>query len=304
MVNDVLPKATSSLERDCGLLVHARNVFSQNGEDGIIAAIFSAIGHTNRICCEFGAWDGVHFANTRYLLLNRWRGVLIESEPNRFASLQETYRTNQQVACVQAFVDDGRNNVGSILRSVGIREELDFLSIDIDGEDYYAFSSLDVRPRLICIEVNAGHRPTDGALLPRSTAARNVGQPLQCFVDAGMHLGYRLVCYTGNAFFLRNDADCLTAMPTLSAGAAYQQFLWHLDIRARRWLYMVNKGWVDPWFEYQNPYLTASHLELSVAEVLRIHVAGFNERVKQEARSWLRRASAARAGAQRRASYS
>jgi hypothetical protein len=295
MMIDFSPASIPSQRREDGLLAHARNVFSQNGEDGIITAIFSLIGCTNRVCCEFGAWDGVHFANTRSLLLSGWRGVLIESEPSRFASLQETYRTNQLVACVQALVDDDRNTVGSLLRSAGVREELDFLSIDIDGEDYYTFRSLDVRPRVICVEVNAGHRPTDGALLPRSTATRNIGQPLQSFVDAGLRLGYRLVCYSANAFFLRNDIGHVAEIPTLSAEAAYQQFLWHLDIRARRWLYMVNKGWVDPRFEYQNPYLSASHLELSAGEVLRIYVNGLNEKVKQEARSWLLRVSAARA---------
>ena len=299
MMIDLPLASIPSQRREGGLLAHARNVFSQNGEDGIITAIFSLIGCTNRVCCEFGAWDGVHFANTRSLLLNGWRGVLIESEPSRFESLQATYRANQQVACIQAFVDDGRNTVGSILRSAGVREDLDFLSIDIDGEDYYAFGSLDVRPRVICVEVNAGHKPFDGTLLPRSTAARNIGQPLQCFVDAGLRLGYRLLCYSANAFFLRNDIGHFAEIPTLSAEAAYQQFLWHLDIRARRWLYMVNKGWVDPWFDYQNPYLTASQLELSAGEILRIYVTGFNKAATQKARSWFRCTSVERAGTQR-----
>ena len=273
---------------ESGLLSYARNVFSQNGEDGIVTAIFSVIGCTHRICCEFGAWDGVHLANTRNLLLNGWRGVLIESEPSRFATLRETYKADPQVVCVQALVDDDRNSIASILSSVGISEELDFLSIDIDGEDFYAFSSLNVRPRLICVEVNAGHRPTDGTLVLRDTAARNIGQPLQCFVDAGVHLGYRLVCYTGNAFFLRNDVECVTEIPTLSAATAYQQFLGHLDRPARMWLYMVNKGWVDPHYEYQNPYLTASSLDLSAGEVFRTYVTGLSETTKTKARSWFR----------------
>jgi hypothetical protein len=288
------PQQPSPYTRECCLLAHARNVFSQNGEDGIINAIFSVIGLTRRICCEFGAWDGLHLSNTRSLLLNGWRGVLIESEPDRYASLQKTYKADPKVACVEALVDDDRNSVGSILRSVGVRDELDFLSIDIDGEDFYAFSSLDVRPRLICVEVNAGHRPTVGTLAPRNTAARNIGQPLQCFVDAGLHLGYRLVCYTGNAFFLRSDVGCVAQIPTLSAEAAYQQFLSHLGKPARRWLYMVNKGWVNPQFEFRNPYLTASHLELSAGEVLRTYVAGLSETVKNVARSWFRQPRPAR----------
>ena len=282
------------LDPAAGLLAHARNVFSQNGEDGIIAAILSVIGWTDRVCCEFGAWDGVHLANTRSLLLNGWRGVLIESDPSRFASLQETYRADPRVVCVQALVDDGQNSVGSILRSASVREELDFLSIDIDGEDFYAFSGLDVRPRLICVEVNAGHSPAEGALVPRNTAAHNIGQPLQCFVEAGQHIGYRLVCYSGNAFFLRNDVGCVAEIPTLSAEAAYQQFLARVDKRTRRWLYMVNKGWVNPWFKFHNPYLTASRLALSTGELFGTPLTGMKELAKKQARSWLRHATAKR----------
>jgi hypothetical protein len=271
---------------EVGLLAHARNDFSQNGEDGIITAILSVIGCTCRVCCEFGAWDGVHLANTRSLLLNGWRGVLIESEPSRFACLRNTYKADPQVVCVQALVNDRQNSVSSILRSVGVNEELDFLSIDIDGEDFYAFSGLDVRPRLISVEVNAGHRPGESTLVPRNTAARNIGQPLQCFVDAGLDLGYRLICYTGNAFFLRNDAGCVAEIPTLSAEDAYEQFLSQLDKYSRRWLYMVNKGWVNPWFEFHNPYLTASNLALSATEVFGTPLIRLKEIAKKTARSW------------------
>lgn len=34
-----------------------KNVYSQNGEDGIIEKIFEVIGTISRICIEFGAWD-------------------------------------------------------------------------------------------------------------------------------------------------------------------------------------------------------------------------------------------------------
>jgi hypothetical protein len=230
----------------------------------------------------------VHLANTRNLLLNGWRGVLIEAEPNRFASLQKTYKADPQVACVQSLVDDGQNSVGSLLRSAGFSEELDILSIDIDGEDYYVFSGLDVKPRLVCVEVNAGHRPTDGTLLPRHTAARNVGQSLQSFSGAGLRLGYRLICYTGNAFFLRNDLGHIAEIPTLSPETAYQQFLSHLDRRAKRWLYLVNKGWVNPWFEYSNPYLTASNLALTVGDLFRANLTALNRAARTRAGSWFR----------------
>ncbi|ALM10329.1 MAG TPA: hypothetical protein DEB30_00430 [Candidatus Peribacter riflensis] len=55
-----------------------RREYSQNGEDGIIAAIFAKIGTTNKYCVEFGVEDGLQ-CNCRYLLKHRgWTGLLMD----------------------------------------------------------------------------------------------------------------------------------------------------------------------------------------------------------------------------------
>lgn len=55
-----------------------RREYSQNGEDGIIAAIFAKIGTTNRYCVEFGVEDGLQ-CNCRYLLQKKgWTGLLMD----------------------------------------------------------------------------------------------------------------------------------------------------------------------------------------------------------------------------------
>lgn len=44
-----------------------KNVYSQNGEDGIINEILNRldmVDANNFWCVEFGAWDGRHFSNT------------------------------------------------------------------------------------------------------------------------------------------------------------------------------------------------------------------------------------------------
>jgi hypothetical protein len=38
-----------------------KNVYSQNGEDGIIEQLFKELKINNPICCEFGASDGIFF---------------------------------------------------------------------------------------------------------------------------------------------------------------------------------------------------------------------------------------------------
>ena len=77
-----------------GLLSHARNEFSQNGEDGVLARLLDLTGPGHRTCCEFGAWDGIHFSNTRALVLKGWRGIFIEGDPGKFAALAASLFTS------------------------------------------------------------------------------------------------------------------------------------------------------------------------------------------------------------------
>lgn len=208
------------------LLAHASNTFSQNGEDGIIARSFSIIGPGQRRCCEYGAWDGIHLSNTRALIEKGWSGALIESDEARFNRLMDNTRLFPGVAAIRARVDTTDNRLSAILKKAGVPPGLDFLSIDVDGLDYDLFLALDdIRPRLICVEVNAGHDPASLAIIPQQVAANNVGQPLSAFVSAADKTGYRLICYTGNAFFLRQDEGKERQLPTLTPERAYSEFL-------------------------------------------------------------------------------
>ncbi len=52
-------------------------VYSQNGEDGMIEEIFRRIGTTNKYFVEFGVENGLE-NNTLYLLLQDWKGSWVE----------------------------------------------------------------------------------------------------------------------------------------------------------------------------------------------------------------------------------
>jgi len=243
-----------------GLLAFGYNQFSQNGEDGILERIWSLVGIESRTCCEFGAWDGIHFSNTRRLLLSGWSGLLMEAGRARFKQLQANYRDCSNVRTLCRAVSE-QDDLGEIVESARLRRDPDLLVIDIDGLDYYILEGLTCRPRVICIEVNAGHSPDSEALLPREVAARNVGQPLPAFCRVATGLGYRLIAYNANAFFLREDVGH-PELPPLTPSEAYQEFLAYLAPAERRWMYLVNRGLVPPLFRYRNPYLSAKRLRL------------------------------------------
>ena len=133
----------------------SNDVFSQYGEDGILAKIFDLIGTTSRVCIEFGAWDGFRLSNTANLWTKGWRGVLIEGERDRCELLRENVK-RYNCLCLNAFVTRaGENSLEAILHRNQVAGEIDLLSIDIDGDDYYIFDSLEhLRPRVVVCEYN------------------------------------------------------------------------------------------------------------------------------------------------------
>lgn len=72
------------------LIDRTKNKYSQNGEDGIIETIFQTIPITNRTCCEFGAWDGIHLSNCRKLIEEGWTATMIEGDALRYEDLWRT----------------------------------------------------------------------------------------------------------------------------------------------------------------------------------------------------------------------
>jgi hypothetical protein len=123
-----------SMQRD--LFDYRMVTFSQNGEENVIARVFEVIGAGNKLCCEFGAWDGIHLSNTRSLILDGWSALLIEGDPDKFAQLASNYANNPQVVLESTFVDDGKDGLANILERKGLADRrLDLLSIDVDGLD-------------------------------------------------------------------------------------------------------------------------------------------------------------------------
>lgn len=137
------------------LMDRARNEYSQFGEDGVVDAIFSVIKPANRWCFECGAADGMFFSNTRRLLRKGWDGILVEAEPLVFDRLvQNTKGLNAR--CVEQRLE----SLDEILMVCGAPADIDLVTIDVDGQDYYLFNSLiRFRPRVVIIEFSAKAAP-------------------------------------------------------------------------------------------------------------------------------------------------
>ena len=251
------------------LISYQKNIFSENGEDGIIKKIFSEIGTTSKICCEFGAWDGIWASNCRNLIKNNdWKAVMIEGDPVRYKDLLKTYSDNKSIRCLNNYVDNQENSLNKLL-TFEEKNNLDFLSIDIDGLDYEIFEDIEFQPKVICIEVNSCHSPDNDIKIPRDIAINNVGQPLPYFVNIAKSKGYELVCFTGNAFFVKKDILKNTNIKPILAKDAYLQHLETIPNHVKEHLYFVNKGKVYPFYKYENSYLTKKELGLSYLQIIK-----------------------------------
>lgn len=264
------------------LITYRKNIFSENGEDGIIEKIFSEIKPKSNLCCEFGAWDGIWASNCRNLIKNHnWKAIMIEGNLVRYEELIKTYRNNKRIRCLNSYIDNKGNSLNNIL-TYEEKNNLDFLSIDIDGLDFEIFESLDFYPQVICIEVNTGHSPEVDTKIPREIAQNNVGQPLSYFVDIAKLKGYKLVCFTGNAFFIKKDLLASTNIKAISTKDAYLQHLKTISNHVNEHLYFVNKGTVNPYYKYDNPFLTKKGLGLSYFQIMKKLFSIYSIKIKSK----------------------
>ena len=137
---------------------YGKKIYSQFGEDGIINEILNRLKNDNldKYCVEFGARDGVSDSNTYNLIKNHnYKAVLIEGDKKYFKRLCKNF-SSDEIIKINKFIDfNGENSLDKVLQSINIPKNFDFLSIDIDGCDYFIFESLkDYQPKLICVEFN------------------------------------------------------------------------------------------------------------------------------------------------------
>lgn len=189
--------------KDFGSKIH-----SQTDEDGIIEKIFQHIPPRSRYFVEFGIgpnWldhDYVNGLEGNCVRLRDdlgWQGLMMDggNHPAKYDVKREFIKPT---------------NINGLLRKHGVPQDVDVISIDIDGQDFWVFMAMDYRPTLFIVEYNPNffqmHQrltvPFDEKF--RWDGTKFYGASLGGLTYLARDKGYRLVYANGvNAFFVRED---------------------------------------------------------------------------------------------------
>jgi len=163
----------------------------QYGGDALLGLFFRGV--STGLVVDVGAADGETGSNS-WMLLKRpeWKGVLIEPLPSAFDLLKKRYKDSPGITCVNCAIGEEEGlrtlycggqvstmkqevkkaseemhktkydmlqvpvrNLTKVLTEFGVREEIDFLSINAEGMDWEVWQTLDkaiYHPKLVCME--------------------------------------------------------------------------------------------------------------------------------------------------------
>jgi hypothetical protein len=211
--------------------------FSQNGEDGILLYIFALVGTTNKKVVEICAGNGIE-CNAANLIINQgWSGLLVDGDEDNIARGRRFYESCRETVVFRPVLTSAwvtAENVNDLVTRHGFAGDMDLLSLDVDGMDYWIWNALTcIRPRVVIVEFNARWGPERAVTLRYRPDFKedwhrhpwSHGASLSAFVHLGRQRGYRLIGTNRsgpNAVFLRSDTGT-DRFPEISAAEAYRR---------------------------------------------------------------------------------
>mgnify|MGYP000935022603 CR=1 FL=1 len=192
-------------------------VFSQWGDDGIIQFLVNYLDIPNKFFIEFGV-ENYKEANTRFLMMNNnWSGLIMDgSKKNiQFIKSMKWYHYYDLIALPEFITCE---NINNIFDKNNIHGEIGLLHIDIDGNDYWVWKTINtISPVIVIIEYNSlfGDNkhwtiPYDPSFYRTNAHPSNLyyGASISALCQLADEKGYTFIgCNSNgnNAYFIRND---------------------------------------------------------------------------------------------------
>ena len=148
-------------------------------------------------------------------MLAGWRGLWIDGNDANAASINRQFASFVQsgkLTFLHRFIN--RDSINEIIEKGKLSGEIDLLSIDIDGNDYWVWEALSqVQPRVVVVEYNAVFRPPIAVVADYNEnfvweGTSYYGASLKALESLASQKGYDLVgCSLSgiNAFFVGRD---------------------------------------------------------------------------------------------------
>lgn len=132
------------------------NITSHHGENGMILAVVDILKWKNGYALEVGAFDGVTRSNICPLRDMGWNLLFIEGSDDNYKLLEENMKTYSNVVCNQSYINMTKGTtIDDIIKQYWTNtNEIDIISLDIDGNDYWIWKNMKYDPKLMIIEFN------------------------------------------------------------------------------------------------------------------------------------------------------
>jgi hypothetical protein len=196
--------------------------FSQFEEDGLLLFIFAAIGFRSKKVVEICAGDGTECMATNLIINHGFEGLLFDGDRRNVLRGQRFFMDCSDTTLFppifrQAWIT--AENVNQLLEENVFVGDIDLLSLDIDGNDYWVWKAIEaIRPRVCIFETNPVVPSNLSLTIPYDPKFHYSEQPPAGEEFWGVSLramnklcedkGYRLIGshrFGFNVMFMRND---------------------------------------------------------------------------------------------------
>lgn len=223
-------------ENDLSFQESGFRCFSQCDEDGLLLYLAARAGIAGGKAVELGFSYPIGSNITNLIVNHGWQGLGIEGDSNAVNRSELWFSRHRSTMfnppkIIQAWL--AQDSASGILVSNGFGD-VDVLSIDVDGIDYWIWEKLECRPKIVVVEFNPLWEAGTALTVPASEAftsgARRVpgyfGASLQAMADLGRRKGYSLVGTNAlgfNAFFIVDELQARLLLDTPSIDAELEK---------------------------------------------------------------------------------
>ena len=232
-------------------------VYSQFEEDGMLLYIFSLIGTVNKRVVEVCAGNGRECMAANLICNHGWEGLLFDGDPGNVDEGRSFYAEHPNTFMypprfVNAWIT--RESINNLIEDNDFSGEVDLLSLDMDGNDYWVLEALSIiSPRVIICEIQDAVPPHLALSQPYKEDFVRGEKHSPHFCSASLlamqklcaKKHYRLIGmhrYGFNAFFMRNDVGS-EVFPKVSVESALDNSYARRS-RELHWPEIQNLPWV------------------------------------------------------------